>query len=211
MSDFLSLSLFQLLSVLSFLTSVIAVLRLGPGSLHRFSHKYEPQVSASSTEMGVGADKPASWSWSLTGLPVSFSWSTLIGDEEPGQDAEDDVEKLSAGASQVVRMNWQLAKPRSGQCALLSLTRPCSLNMVNHSTPNTTLTSPSINGKAHHVPSCKPFRDCLVPPRVSQGSVAQLTSSSTSFQSQRKPFRIPRRTPGMPRPTPPSRLVGSAV
>lgn len=163
MSDFLSLSLFQLLSVLSFLTSVIAVLRLGPGSLHRFSHKYEPQVSASSTEMGVGADKPASWSWSLTGLPVSFSLSTLIGDEEPGQDAEDDVEKLSAGASQVVRMNWQLAKPRS---------------------------APPIQ------PSHPPV------------SMAKLIMSR---HSQRKPFRIPRRTPGMPRPTPPSRLVGSAV
>ena len=125
MSDLLSLSLFQLLSVISFLTSVIAVLRLGPGSLHRFSPKYQPEVSASSTEMGVGADKPASWSWSFTGLPVSFSLSTLIGDEEPGQDAEDDLEKLSGGSREVVRMHWQLARPRNyGQCPLPSLAHP---------------------------------------------------------------------------------------
>lgn len=115
MSDFLSLSLFQLLSVISFLTSVIAVLRLGPGSLHRFSHKYEPQV-ATSAEMGVGADKSTSWSWSMAGLPVSFSLSTLIGDEETGQDTEDDLENLSGvtSPSQVVRMHWQQGKLRNG-------------------------------------------------------------------------------------------------
>jgi len=166
MSDFLSLSLFQILSVLSFLTSVLAIVRVGSGSLHRLSHRLDSDVARSPTEMPSvgGGGKTAVWSWSLSGLPTSFSLNTLIGDDESAGEDGTDLEGLSGG-SHVVTVNWQASK-----------SRPAS--------PTSLLPNP-------HPPV----------------SMAKLIMSR---HTQRKHPRIPRRMPGMPRPTPPSRLMHAA-
>ena len=77
MGDLFSLSVLQILSVLSFFTSVLAVVRVGSGSLHRFSHKWEAHVNQQTPEMNVaGETKPPLWNWSLGG---SLSHGALIG------------------------------------------------------------------------------------------------------------------------------------
>ena len=108
MFDFLSLSVFQLLSILSFVTSVLAILRMGTGSFHRLSPKFEtstvPQASAVMT---------AARQWSWSSLPSSFSLNALIGEDEEVKDTEKDLSGYSAGA-ELVRMDWRSDKPFSG-------------------------------------------------------------------------------------------------
>jgi len=159
MCDLLSLSVLQVLSVLSFLTSILAVLHVGAGPLHRLSNKFDADVPSAS-HFDLNAAKQHGWNWS--GLQVSFSLGTLIGDDSREHGAEKGVGGYMGG-SDLMRMNWQVGRPRLG---------------------------PQI------YESQAPL------------SMAKLIMSR---HSQRRPFRLPRRTAGMPRPTPPSRLMESVV
>lgn len=106
MSEFLSLSVLQLLSVFSFLTSVLAVVCVGSGSLHKL--RLESGVdSAPASEMSLAAGKHQPWSWG--GLPVSFSINSLIGDDEVEEHTDGYV-----GGSELARMDWQVERPRIG-------------------------------------------------------------------------------------------------
>ncbi|EKM57241.1 uncharacterized protein PHACADRAFT_254904 [Phanerochaete carnosa HHB-10118-sp] len=102
MGDLFSLSFLQILSVLSFLTSALALVRVGSVSFHRLSHKFEAQTQS----MGVASDNKAPiWNWSIGG---SFSLGALIG--------EDEEEELCTtagytGGSELMRMDWQMSKP----------------------------------------------------------------------------------------------------
>ena len=70
----LFVSFLQILSVLSFFTSVLALVRVGSVSFHRLSHKFEAQPQ----QMGVASDAKAPlWNWS-----GSFSLGSLIGEDE---------------------------------------------------------------------------------------------------------------------------------
>ena len=116
MSDFLSLSILQLLSVFSFLTSVLAVLCVGSGSLHRLAHRVEPVVDAPPPDAmsSLTSGKQPLWTWS--GLPVSFSIDTLIGEDEP-QEPQGYV-----GGTELTRMDWQVSRsPRIGASSSPSL------------------------------------------------------------------------------------------
>ncbi|OBZ76032.1 hypothetical protein A0H81_03082 [Grifola frondosa] len=140
-SEFFSLSILQILSVLSFLTSILAVLRVGSGSLQ-----------------SVNSGKHL-WNW--TGLPVSFSLGTLIGEEE--QEEEKSTVGRYVGGSELVRMDWKVGRQR------------------------------------------------LVPTMHDSRLPLSMAKIIMSRHSQRRPMRLPRRMPGMPRPTPPSRLMESFV
>ena len=109
MSDFLSLSVLQLLSVFSFLTSVLAVLCVGSGSLHRL--RVEPAVDAPHPDAmsSITSGKHPLWTW--PGLPASFSIDSLIGV------GEDDPEEIQGyvGGTELTRMDWQVSRsPRIG-------------------------------------------------------------------------------------------------
>ena len=122
MSDLLSLSVLQLLSVFSFLTSVLAVVCVGSGSLHRLAHRVEPGVDAPAPEMSITSGKHPLWNWS--GLPVSFSLDTLIGEDEEPQGY--------VGGTELTRMDWQVsARPRIGAHILR-----CKLSPSNGLRPN---------------------------------------------------------------------------
>lgn len=106
MSDFLSLSVLQLLSVVSFLTSVLAVVCVGSGSLNRLATRPEPTVDTPPMSSITSGKQPL-WTW--TGLPVSFSIDSLIG--------EDDQEEPQGyvGGTELTRMDWQVSRsPRIG-------------------------------------------------------------------------------------------------
>ena len=122
MGDLFSLSFLQIISILSFLTSVLAVVRVGSVSLHRLSQqqKWAADVPRPESDYTAQANlKLPSWSlnWSLGGLPASFSIDSLIG-EDDGQPQI--VEKSSVlhggynGGSPLSRMDWQLSRPRIG-------------------------------------------------------------------------------------------------
>ena len=115
MSDLLSLSVLQLLSVFSFLTSVLAVVCVGSGSLHRLAHRVEPGVDAPAPEMSITSGKHPLWNWS--GLPVSFSLDTLIGEDEEPQGY--------VGGSELTRMDWQVT-PRQRIGVFCSAVGPLS-------------------------------------------------------------------------------------
>ncbi|KAI0739510.1 hypothetical protein C8Q80DRAFT_1111830 [Daedaleopsis nitida] len=156
MSDLLSLSVLQLLSVFSFLTSVLAVVCVGSGSLHRLAHRLEPGVDAPAPDMNIAPAKHPLWNWS--GLPVSFSLDSLIGEDDQ-EDSQGYV-----GGTELTRMDWQVGRPR----------------FVTHT------------------------YDSRAPM-----SMAKIIMSR---HTQRRPMRLSRRIPGMPRPTVPrSRLAESSV
>lgn len=117
MSDLLSISLFQFLSILSLVTSVFAVVRVGSGSFHRLSHKFDSDVTRSVLNVGSSPK----WSWS--GLPMSFSLNTILGEDDRKEHIQEElaVGGYTAG-SQLVRMNWQAARPQGmlGAYVLLS-------------------------------------------------------------------------------------------
>ncbi|KAI0719745.1 hypothetical protein C8T65DRAFT_568596 [Cerioporus squamosus] len=104
MSDVLSLSVLQLLSVFSFLTSVLAVVCVGSGSLHRLAHRVEPGVDAPAPDMSITSGKHPLWNWS--GLPVSFSLDSLIGEDEQEEPAG------YVGGTELTRMDWQVSRSR---------------------------------------------------------------------------------------------------
>ncbi|OSD01005.1 hypothetical protein PYCCODRAFT_1445940 [Trametes coccinea BRFM310] len=147
MSDVISFSLLQLISVFSFLTSVLAVVCVNSGSLQKLAHRVDSGVdSSSASDIAIAPGKHL-WNWS--GLPVSFSIGSLLGEDEQ-TDAAGYV-----GGSELSRMDWQLPDSR--------------------------------------VPI----------------SMAKLIMSR---HMQRRPARLSRRIPGMPRPpTPRSRLAESFV
>lgn len=98
MGDLFSLSFLQILSVVSFFTSVLALVRVGSVSLHRLSHKFEAQTQ----QMGVASDTKAPlWNWSLGG---SLSLGSLIGEDE-----EEEVGAAGGytGGTDLMRMDWQ--------------------------------------------------------------------------------------------------------
>ena len=106
MSELLSLSVLQLLSVLSFLTSVLAVVCVGSGSLHRLAHRVDPGVDTPTPDMDLDtmaltSGKHPLWNWS--GLPVSFSLDTLIGEEEK------EPPTGYVGGTELTRMDWQVS------------------------------------------------------------------------------------------------------
>lgn len=117
MSEILSLSVLQLLSVFSFLTSVLAVVCVGSGSLHRLAHRVESGVDTPAPDMSITSGKHPLWNWS--GIPVSFSLDTLIG--------EDDQEESKGyvGGTELTRMDWQVSRSRYGTCPLRARL-PCS-------------------------------------------------------------------------------------
>ncbi|KAH9924992.1 uncharacterized protein BXZ73DRAFT_50186 [Epithele typhae] len=103
MSDFLSLSVLQLFSVVSFLTSVLAVLCVGSGSLHRIARPIQPGVDAPASDAmsSITSGKQPLWTW--TGLPV-ISLDSLIGEEES-------VESQGyVGGTELTRMDWQVSR-----------------------------------------------------------------------------------------------------
>ncbi|KAI0819900.1 hypothetical protein BC628DRAFT_1400473 [Trametes gibbosa] len=154
MSEILSLSLLQLLSVFSFLTSVLAVVCVGSGSLHKL--RFDSGVDAAAADMSLNPGKHQLWNWSH--LPASFSINSLIGDDEPEE------HNGYVGGSELARMDWQVGRPR-----------------------------------------------IVTQTFDSQGpmSMAKLIMSR---HTQRRPARLSRRIPGMPRqPTPRSRLAESVV
>ncbi|KAI8989007.1 hypothetical protein BD414DRAFT_485683 [Trametes punicea] len=105
MSDLFSFSVLQLLSVFSFLTSVLAVVCVGSGSLQKLAHRVDSGVDSSSTsDITITPGKHHLWNWS--GLPVSFSIGSLIGEDER-QDSNGYV-----GGSELSRMDWQVGQPR---------------------------------------------------------------------------------------------------
>jgi hypothetical protein len=117
MSDLFSLSLLQFISVLSFITSLLAVLRVGSGSLYRLSHKFDhDDVSQTASELEVGnTPKVPSWNWSLSGLPVSFSLGTLIGEGEE-EERQESTHTMGGytGGTDLMRMDWQVnRRPRT--------------------------------------------------------------------------------------------------
>lgn len=108
MSELLSLSVLQLLSVLSFLTSVLAVVCVGSGSLHRLAHRVEPGVDAPAPAPDIDLDSMALTSgkhplWNWSGMPVSFSLDTLIGEEEKEQPSG------YVDGTELTRMDWQVS------------------------------------------------------------------------------------------------------
>ncbi|EMD36873.1 hypothetical protein CERSUDRAFT_114791 [Gelatoporia subvermispora B] len=108
MSELLSLSVFQLLSILSFLTSLLAVFRVGAGSFNRISHYLDGDVTHQTPHIGIGSGKSQLWNW--TGLPVSFSLGALIGEDEH----EEDKHAVGGyvGGGELMRMNWQIGRQR---------------------------------------------------------------------------------------------------
>lgn len=107
MSEILSLSLLQLLSVFSFLTSVLAVVCVGSGSLHRLAHRVESGVDTPAPDMSITSGKSPLWNWS--GLPVSFSLDSLIGEDEQLEEPKGYV-----GGTELTRMDWQVSRSRFG-------------------------------------------------------------------------------------------------
>ncbi|KAI0357715.1 hypothetical protein OH77DRAFT_1519085 [Trametes cingulata] len=102
MSELFSLSVLQLLSVFSFLTSVLAVVCVGSGSLHKL--RFESGVDSSASDMSITPGKHHLWTWS--GLPAGFSIGSLIGENE-----QDDSSGY-VGGSELSRMDWQVGRPR---------------------------------------------------------------------------------------------------
>ncbi|KZT64223.1 hypothetical protein DAEQUDRAFT_815132 [Daedalea quercina L-15889] len=109
MCEILSFSVFQVLSVLSFFTSILAVLHVGAGSLHRLSNKFEADLNLPQLSLNTG--KPHLWNWS--GLPMSFSLSSILGEES--QERSVDEKGLGyMGGSDLVKVNWQVGRARLG-------------------------------------------------------------------------------------------------
>ena len=121
MGDLFSLSFLQILSVLSFFTSVLALVRVGSVSLHRLSHKFEAQPQ----QMGVASDPKAPlWNWS-----GSFSLGSLIGEDE---DEEVGTATGYTGGSELMRMNWQVSRPVTGVSPVLSWScAPLNFHLVH--------------------------------------------------------------------------------
>ncbi|GBE83349.1 hypothetical protein BKA93DRAFT_732512 [Sparassis latifolia] len=163
MCEILSLSVLQVVSVLSFLTSILAVLCVGSGSLYRLSHRLDAKFEAEvgSQLMSAEAWKPL-WNWS--GFPVSFSLGSIVGEDE--KRTTNNGYSGYIGGGDLVRMNWQVSRQRSA---------------------------------VSHIFDIKGYAPI---------SMAKIIMSR---HSQRRPLRLPRRAPGMPRPTPPSRLMESTV
>lgn len=109
MCELLSFSVLQVLSVLSFLTSIVAVLHVGAGSLHRLSHKFEADLNLPQLSLNPG--KPHLWNWSV---PASFSLSSILG-EESQERAADEKGLRYMGGSDLVRVSWQVGRARSGE------------------------------------------------------------------------------------------------
>ncbi|KAI0366520.1 hypothetical protein BV20DRAFT_971659 [Pilatotrama ljubarskyi] len=103
MSELFSLSVLQLLSVFSFLTSVLAVVCVGSGSLHKL--RLESGVeSPSASDVSITPGKHHLWTWS--GLPAAFSIGSLIGEHDQ------DDNSAYVGGSELSRMDWQVGRPR---------------------------------------------------------------------------------------------------
>lgn len=138
MGDIFSLSVLQILSVLSFLTSVLAVVCVGSGSLYRFSHKIEADVNQPPSEMNVAGAKVPLWNWS-----ASFSLGSLIGDDD---DEEVGGTPGYTGGSDLVRMDWHVSRPVRGTC-LVSTGRVHPLSMPSSSVlqPQPPLAQPPVS------------------------------------------------------------------
>ena len=156
MSELLSLSVLQLLSVLSFFTSVLAVVCVGSGSLHKLAHRIEPGVDAPTPDMDLdmsltsGPGKHPLWNWS--GLPVSFSLDSLIGEEEKEQPSG------YVGGTELTRMDWQVSAARSriGMSTLAS--RSLAVMITQDSSPPPRVPSPQSHPHMNHECLC-PWRN----------------------------------------------------
>ncbi|KAH9834783.1 uncharacterized protein C8Q71DRAFT_124231 [Rhodofomes roseus] len=109
MFEILSFSVLQVLSVISFLTSILAVLHVGAGSLHRLSNKFEADLNLPQLSLHTG--KPHLWNWS--GLPASFSLSSILGEESQEQSADEKGLRYMGG-SDFSRVHWQVGRSRFG-------------------------------------------------------------------------------------------------
>lgn len=165
MGDLFSLSLFQFLSILSFLTSLLAVVRVGSVSLHRFSQQHKSfAADVPEPEMHTTMKLP-SWSlnWGLSGLPVSFSLNTLIGEDEAQPEMDEKrsiVQSGYTGGASLVRMpmDWQVNRTRIGTSHI----HPSSFRQLTYSSYSSLsppiLTTTNIDGQTHHVETCaSPF------------------------------------------------------
>ena len=120
MGDFLSLSLLQVISLVSFITSILAVVRVGSVSFNRLSqHKFAADVPQPESDYNAHASlKLPSWNinWSLSGLPASFSLGTLLGEDEsqPELDEKGGIGHGGyTGGADLCRMDWQLNRSRT--------------------------------------------------------------------------------------------------
>lgn len=119
MGDWFSLSVLQILSLISFVTSVFAVVRVGSASLGRLQHKFEADVPHQTATNVVSSAKVPMWSWKVSGLPVSLSLGSILGEDEQDE-GQDSMSGYSAGST-LVRMDWQLSRPASSGMQSLCL------------------------------------------------------------------------------------------
>ncbi|KAI0688604.1 hypothetical protein BC835DRAFT_1284366 [Cytidiella melzeri] len=110
MGDWFSLSVLQILSILSFITSLLAVVRVGSASLGRLQqHKFEADIPHQPATTVAASVKIPTWSWKVSGLPVSFSLGSLLGEDEH-EEVPTSIAGYTAGST-LVRMDWQLDRP----------------------------------------------------------------------------------------------------
>ncbi|KAI0342251.1 hypothetical protein BDW22DRAFT_1331108 [Trametopsis cervina] len=107
MGDWFSLSVLQILSVVSFVTSILAVVRVGSGSLGRWQSKFEADVNHPVTDVATSVKIPL-WSWKVSGLPVSFSLGSILGEDEL-EEVQESLGDYKGGAA-LVRMDWQVSR-----------------------------------------------------------------------------------------------------
>lgn len=173
MGDIFSLSVLQILSVLSFLTSVLAVVCVGSGSLYRLSHKIEADVNQPPSEMNVAGAKVPLWNWS-----ASFSLGSLIGDDD---DEEVGGTPGYTGGSDLVRMDWHVSRPVRGTCP--HFPRSCAPSqhvlLFSHTAPAATRATTSIYGQANYVATCER--------RVPRCADAMLTSGASLATTETRP------------------------
>ena len=116
MGDWFSLSVLQILSIVSFVTSLFAVARAGSVTLGRWQHKFEANIQQPAANVAASVKVPM-WSWKVSGLPVSFSLGSILGEDEEQDEGKDSMVGYHGG-SMLVRMDWQLSRPATGSCPL---------------------------------------------------------------------------------------------
>lgn len=114
MGDWFSLSVLQMFSIVCFV--LLAVARIGSVHLGRLQHKFEANVQQPAATVAASVKIPM-WSWKVSGLPVSFSLGSLLGEDEEQDEGKDGMVGYDGGST-LVRMDWQLSRPATGVCLL---------------------------------------------------------------------------------------------
>ncbi|KAI0089561.1 hypothetical protein BDY19DRAFT_993148 [Irpex rosettiformis] len=108
MGDWFSLSVLQILSIVSFVTSLFAVARAGSVTFGRWQHKFEANIQQPAANVAASVKIPL-WSWKVSGLPVSFSLGSILGEDEEQDEGKDSMVGYDGGST-LVRMDWQLSR-----------------------------------------------------------------------------------------------------